>query len=93
MCRLKTAKLETGGRAGSGEQFFLRTVSGILWLSVAGAMGVLLASAFRGLEGMSQAPPVFLGVPIRAPFWERVFLSLFPPSSSAEDRAWWLSTS
>ena len=70
MRRLKTAKLETGGRAGSGEQFFLRIVTGILWLSVAGAMGVLLASAFRGLEGTDESSWVLCAAnPWASPGW------------------------
>ena len=45
-------------------------MTGILWISVAGAIGVLLASAFRGLEGTDESSWVLCAAnPWASPGW------------------------
>jgi len=67
---LRTHQDKEAGVSGCWEKNFPPAVSGILWLSVAGAMGVLLASAFRGLEGTDESSWVLCAAnPWASPGW------------------------
>lgn len=67
---LRTHQDKEAGVVGCWGKYFPPAVSGILWLSVAGAMGVLLASAFRGLEGTDESSWVLCAAnPWASPGW------------------------